>query len=356
MTTTNTEIVTVLIGAGAIAREHITALQSMPNVTLAAICDLSPTRARAISERYEIAKSYTDYLEMLDDIPADWAHITTPPSSHYGISAQCLEKGLNVLCEKPIVPSREEFSELREIAEKNQVFLLENQNLRFHSSVRKISRLIETGELGEIVDVQVHLAQNLEGSGSPYLDKHVPHFGLGLPGGVIGDFLPHMAYLATMFAGAPSSVRTIWKNVNADSPLPYHEFRAQIQCQTAPATVAFSCSAQPAGFWLRVFGTKLFVEANLFEPPRLQVRKHRTQPAPLPSLLNGLSEAVSVSASTLASVWRKLGGRSQYDGLAELIDACYRSQQKGQPQPVSLNDIAENINLVKAFTDPELMQ
>src|SRR6185436_5123041 len=55
----------VLIGAGAIAREHIGALQSVPGVEVAGICDLSPVMAEATAEQFRIPRWFTDHKKML---------------------------------------------------------------------------------------------------------------------------------------------------------------------------------------------------------------------------------------------------------------------------------------------------
>ena len=43
-----------LIGAGQIARQHLTCLKTLPGVELTAICDLSPATAEAVAERYGV--------------------------------------------------------------------------------------------------------------------------------------------------------------------------------------------------------------------------------------------------------------------------------------------------------------
>jgi hypothetical protein len=50
-----------LIGAGQIARQHLTCLKTLRGVELAAICDLSPATAEAAAERYGIGAWFTDH-------------------------------------------------------------------------------------------------------------------------------------------------------------------------------------------------------------------------------------------------------------------------------------------------------
>ena len=126
----------VLIGCGAIAREHLAAVANLKNVEVAAVCDLSAARAEATAERFGIAKWYSSYEQMLTDIKPDLVHITTPPSAHFPIAKTCLAAGLNVLCEKPITVDYQDFVLLKQLAIQNRCMLMENQNLRFHSSIQ----------------------------------------------------------------------------------------------------------------------------------------------------------------------------------------------------------------------------
>src|SRR5438445_11359 len=80
------------------------------------------------------------------------------------------------------------------------------------------------GELGDLIEVQIFLSLNT-GANSPYADANAPHFGLSLSGGVIGDFLPHIAYLVHMFTGEIVDVHTLWSKHQTCSPLPADEFR-----------------------------------------------------------------------------------------------------------------------------------
>src|ERR1039458_5268796 len=128
-----------------------------------------------------------------------------------------------------------------------------------------------------------------------------------------------------MFTGSVVDLRTIWAKHTADSPLPADEFRGIIKGQRATAIVDFSGNAKPNGFWVRVVGTQMCVETNLFEPPRLTLRRFRAGEPALMSLLDGIVEARDVFTGTVAGFWRKLAGTSSYDGLPELIARVYGS-------------------------------
>jgi predicted dehydrogenase len=230
---------------------------------------------------------------------------------------------------------------------------MENQNFRYHSSIRRIVDLVEAGTTGEIVDAQICVCLNLFGADSPYVDANVPHATSILRGGVIGDFLPHIAYLARMFTGSIIDLRTIWTKREDSSPLLADEFRGIIKGERTTAYVSFSGNSQPDGFWIRVTGTTAQAEANLFEPPRLIVRRVRSGEPALTRLVDGINEAGSVLRGSVGGFWRKLAGTSSYDGVAELIRQTYLALETAAPPPVSLNEIDDTVRLVDCFTAGE---
>ena len=340
----------VVVGCGAIAREHLASLAKLGNVDVVAVCDLSPAKAEATAERYGIAKWYTGLDELLAQHKPDLVHITTPPSSHFLLAKECLSAGLNVLCEKPITIEYAQFVQLRQLAEQNNCLLMENQQFRLHSSIQRIQALVSSGAIGEVLDVKISISLNIVDPAGPYADRNAPHFGLSLRGGVIGDFLPHIAYLLHIFAGRVVDLRALWLSHLHDSTLPSDEFRCLLKTKSGTGYVSFSGNAQPNSFLVGVTGTRMRVEADLFEPPRLVRRRHRDGEPALACLANGLAESRDVLWGSVAGFWRKLGGRSSYDGLTEFISQTYRAIELREPQPVPLEELAEIVRLVEWFT------
>jgi len=341
----------VIIGCGAIAREHLTAIDSIDNATIVGVCDLSPTKAQATAERFGVPTWSTDFKRLIAGHTPDLVHITTPPSAHVSIAEYCLAEGMNVLCEKPIVTDYRDFEKLRLLAQSRKCYLVENQNLRYHSSVQRIRHLISDGHLGDVVDVQIQLFLNLYGLGNPFSDDNTPHFSRALKGGPIGDFLPHIAYLSQMFAGHITELHTLWSTRRSGSTLPADEFRALMRGTAATASVEFSGNIQPNGFWLRVMGTRMSVEADLFNPPRLSIRKLRPGEQALMTVFDGVAEARDIFRGSIAGLGRKLGGTSSYDGLKESLQDVYDCLREAKDQPITLEEIDRTTKLVDRFTE-----
>ena len=341
----------VVIGCGNIAREHLAAIKALKNVEVAAVCDLSPARAEATAERFGISKWSSRYEDLLAEVKPDLVHVTTPPASHFEIAKNCLAAGFNVLCEKPVCLDYRQFASLKQLAAQGDCMLMENQNLRFHSSVQRIQKLLNSGEMGTLVEMQMCISMNVTSAGSQYVDRNAPHFSSSLRGGVIGDFLPHIAYLTQMFTGATIDLQTSWIKRDTGSPLVFDEFRCVLKGERAGAYVAFYGTAQPNGCWLRVLGTRMYAEANLFEPPRVTFRRYRSGEPALMTLVDGFAESRDVLRGTVAGFWRKLSGVTSYDGLPELIARSYRALELNERQPIALDDIDASVRLVDQFSD-----
>jgi len=319
-----------LIGTGAIAREHLGALAEMPNVEIAGVCDLSAAIARMTAERFGVRRWYTDHRRMIEEVQPDLVHVTTPPISHSALTRWCLENGFNVLCEKPITVDYREFIELRQIAAASGRLLVENQNLRCHSAIRRILELVAVGEFGELVDAQVQLFLSIGAAGSPFVDPNRPHPLLGIRGGPIADFLTHLAYLAYLFTGAPLAVRSSWTKRIADGALPVDEFRpssrgtglrhSQLQRQR-PAERVLGAGHRHAN----AGGDQPLRAAPPHPPPR----EERLDAAD--SLMEGLREAGALADGTVRAFCRKLAGTSRYDGLPLFIASTYAAMETGAP-------------------------
>ena len=98
----------------------------------------------------------------------------------------------------------------------------------------------------------------------------------------------------------------------------------------------------------------MYAEANLLEPPRIVLRRFRSGEPALTSLRSGIAESNAILRGTIAGFFRKLGGTSSYDGLPEFIARTYQAVEKGQNQPVSLDEIEDVAHLVHRFTASEL--
>jgi predicted dehydrogenase len=328
-----------LVGVGAVAREHLHCLAALDGAEVVAVCDLSPAVAESAASRFGVPRHYTDHAAMLDELAPDFVHVTTPPGAHFQIALDALAAGAHAIVEKPIVADAAQLEPLLVEAERRGRVVVEDYNYVFNPQVRAIRRLMATGELGAIQHVEVDLSLDILSEGSPFADRNRPHPALDMPGGAIADFLPHLASLVYFLAGPHRAVETVWSKRRAGSPLEVDDLRALVDAEHASASISFSASTQPDGFWLRVHGGRMRVEANLFEP-RMTVERLWPAPAPLFPILNGVGEIAALGRAAATGLLGKLrGAPGAYGGLWELIGRVYGAVARGEPPPVSPADI-----------------
>lgn len=339
-----------LIGAGQIARQHLSCLKVLPDVQLMAICDLSPAAAQAAAERYGVPAWFVDHREMLEKVRPDVVHVTTPPTSHFRLAMDSIETGAHVIVEKPATSTFGELEILVQHAKAAGRHLIEDYNYLFNHSTQQILRCIETGDFGPVVRVEVLICLNILGPNG-FADPNSPHPALHLVGGPIADFLPHLASLARLFVGPHRSAKTVWTK-RKPSLLPYDEFHSVLDAERGTAVLGFSSSAQPDAFWLRVYGEKMQATANLFET-RLTFDGPRNVPKPLRPFFSGLEEGKMIRRAALATLLRKFKGPGAYEGLWEFLTRTYRAFATGSALPVSASDVVEVNRMVDALKPRE---
>ncbi|WP_404306589.1 NAD-dependent epimerase/dehydratase family protein [Neorhodopirellula lusitana] len=145
-----------MIGCGAIAEiYHLPELQNIPGVP-AKLWLVEPNQERlaAMQDKFPSAGGVTDYRELEGKVGG--VIVATPPSSHFEICKWFLERGIDVLCEKPLTEVHGEAEELVRIADENGAKLAVNQTRRFFPTYQKIRELIADGVIGEPQSIKYH--------------------------------------------------------------------------------------------------------------------------------------------------------------------------------------------------------
>lgn len=322
------------MGAGAIARQHLGCLAALPGAEAVAVCDISPAAAEAAAERFGVPAAFTSHRELIEHVRPDVVHVTTPPAAHFEVASAALEAGAAAIVEKPLAATPGDVARLIDQARSSSGALVEDYNYVFNTQVREVLARRDRGELGDVRHVDVDVALDALG------DANGTGAARGL-GAVERDFLPHLASLAHAFVGPHEDVSVVTRD---------HEFVALVEGARGTATLRFSAHSQPDGFWLRVHGTRLRAEANLFEP-RLTLERLRGGPRPLNPLINQLAESRDSARAAVAGVLRKLsGGPGAYEGLWELLGQTYAALRRGDEPPVTLRQVEEVNRLASDIT------
>lgn len=132
-----------LIGCGFFSRNHVEAWRRIANVELAAACDLSIERARAAAPR-----AYTSAEEMLQAEALDFVDIATRSTTHLELLSMAAERGLAIICQKPMAPDWETARRMVEISERYGVRVMIHDNWRWQAWYRAAGAIIARGDIG----------------------------------------------------------------------------------------------------------------------------------------------------------------------------------------------------------------
>ena len=141
-----------ILGAGGIAREHgIAWSANAPRARIAAIADVTPSRAQWLSDTYAggTARIHDSLEALLADPEVDAVDICLPHHLHTEAIVAAAEAGKAILCEKPLCTSMDDAARIgRTLAETGATFMMAHNQL-FQPSLVEARRLLATGVLGK---------------------------------------------------------------------------------------------------------------------------------------------------------------------------------------------------------------
>jgi predicted dehydrogenase len=149
-----------LIGTGFMGKVHAENLRRLGTVEIVALAGSQNERARQFGKSIGVNRTTGNYQELLEDPSIDAVHVLTPNVLHYAICRAALQAGKHVLCEKPFTVSLEQARELVDRAADTGLANCIQHNLRYYPLVQQIRRMIEAGDLGEILIVQGTYSQD----------------------------------------------------------------------------------------------------------------------------------------------------------------------------------------------------
>jgi predicted dehydrogenase len=151
MTTEPRKIRWGVLGWARIARDNvIPAILRANNSEFHALASREPSKMAECRARFNMAKTYSSYDELLRDEEVDAVYIPLPNSMHREWTIQAAERRKHVLCEKPIALNAAECREMRAACEASGVKLMEAFMYRYTDRTRKVLEVLRSGALGEI--------------------------------------------------------------------------------------------------------------------------------------------------------------------------------------------------------------
>lgn len=151
-----------LIGCGRISPNHIAAAQEN-GLEIAALCDIIPENMEDKVNKFNLPadiRRYIDYKELLEQEKPELVAIATESGKHAQIVLDCIDRGCNVIIEKPIALSLEDADAIIAKAKEKGVKVCACHQNRFNKSVQKIREAIEDGRFGRLFHGTAHIRWN----------------------------------------------------------------------------------------------------------------------------------------------------------------------------------------------------
>ncbi len=145
------------VGCGDVA--GYTALFARLNrgIFLSACCDTNPEAVHRFALRNRISHTFTDYVTMLKETELDAVYLATPHDLHLPMTAQAVEAGLAVLCEKPLAATLEQGRQMVELVERSKAKVAVNYQYRYDNACYGLAQAARAGKMGDMLYGRVNL-------------------------------------------------------------------------------------------------------------------------------------------------------------------------------------------------------
>ena len=214
-----------LVGVGSMGRGHldnyVKLLKEDSDIEIVALCDIDEKKFTNYKADFNLGpvgedgydfdkfRLYTDLDEMLEkETTLDMVTVALPTYLHAWGTIKCLNKGINVLCEKPMATTYEDCMAMIEAAEKNGKFLMIGQCLRFATPYLTLKKYVDEKILGECV-----AAHFFRGGGTPLWSYQNWLLDRSRGGGALFDQHIHDVDAVNFIFGRPDRVSTAAKTL-----------------------------------------------------------------------------------------------------------------------------------------------
>ncbi|SHS64270.1 putative dehydrogenase [Mycobacteroides abscessus subsp. abscessus] len=147
------------VGFGnAVVNYHLPYLERRDNIKVKSIFRREEDRLGDTEREtwYPSIQFTTNFQEVLDDPEIELVVICTHVDSHAYYAKLALENNKHILVEKPFASSVDEAKEIFDLAKSKGLIAMANQNRRFDGDFLTLKKVIESGVLGQIIEIQSH--------------------------------------------------------------------------------------------------------------------------------------------------------------------------------------------------------
>ena len=223
-----------IVGSGMIVQEFLPSLVQLEGLEIMGMQGTKKSigKVEEICVKYGIPK-FTDDFNKLCEFGIDTVYIAVPNFLHFEYCKKALEKGLNVIVEKPMTTNYGQAKELSDLAKEKKLFLFEAITTLYFENYKKIKDWI--GKIGDVKLVQSQYSQYSSRYDAFKRGEILPVFDPEKARGALMDLgLYNLHYVLGLF-GKPENVKyyaNIERNIDTSGVLmiEYKNFNAMCVC------------------------------------------------------------------------------------------------------------------------------
>lgn len=139
-----------IIGLGGIASRFAKVLNTVEGAELTAVAARDKKRAEDFAGKFSAKKSYSNYIDLIQDQDINIIYIAVPHNFHYEIAKLCLENNKSVLCEKPFFTNKIEAEKLVALAKDKNLLIMEAMWTRCLPTFQKAKEWADNDSIGKV--------------------------------------------------------------------------------------------------------------------------------------------------------------------------------------------------------------
>jgi predicted dehydrogenase len=251
------------------------ALSSTPEKSLASGRDLGLDPDRCYHSFEEMAEAEAALSHGIEAVS-----IVTPNHLHFPAAKAFLERGIHVICDKPLTSNLEDAKKLKEIADKAKALFILTHNYSGYPMVRHARELVQSGALGDIRLVQMEypqdwLAEPIEQDGAKQAVWRTDPAQSGV-GGSTGDIGTHAYHLGCFISGLTLAELAADVHTFVDGRRLDDNAHVMLRFEGGAKGLLWCSQIAPGhenGLKVRVYGTKAGIEWTQADPNYLWFTK-----------------------------------------------------------------------------------
>jgi UDP-N-acetylglucosamine 3-dehydrogenase len=338
-----------VIGCGFVASKwHIPGFISLKrDVVVQAVCDLNPSLASSVAEKFNLPKSYSNVLGMLRNEDLDIVDICTPPHTHAPLAIEAMEKGCHVLLEKPMALNVSDCNEMVSVSKRQGSKLCVVHNELFRPPLLRAKELVEKGDIGKVLGMEWCRFTHRE----EYLARE-NHWVHKLPGGVLGETGPHAVYTSLAFLKKINDVHITATNNLKYAWAPYDYFNIIFEGESATSSAIISHCSDNYVADVSIFGTEGILKMDL---QNMLFIRHELKETKMVSLalssLKTTRQILGNVTSNAAKVVFSRNAKMRVRGHSVEIEKFVSSVINDESPPVTAEEGRETIRVMEIMVE-----